>query len=139
FNEKQAFFDGKQAENSGKQVRKTSQNQPEYTDKQAFKHNSFKTNNTNTPIYINKEKEKERKKYFFYRKRRRRKRAGTGKDGKYYERPECPRPTNPTAHEQQLAGYRMYNGPPTSNNTPTHADDHSLWNARLQRREPKYG
>ncbi len=137
--EKQAFFDGKQAENSGKQVRKTSQKQSEYADKQAFEHNSFETNNTNTPIYINKEKEKERKKYFFYRKRRRRKRAGTGKNGKCRERPERSRPTNPTAHEQQLAGYRMYNGPPTSNNTPTHADDHSLWNARLQRREPKYG
>ncbi|WP_300693399.1 hypothetical protein [uncultured Bacteroides sp.] len=61
FNEKQAIFDGKQAENSGKQVRKTSQKQSEHTDKQVFKYNSFETNNTNTPIYINKEKEKERK------------------------------------------------------------------------------
>ncbi len=61
FNEKQAIFDGKQAENSGKQVRKTLQKQSEYADKQAFEHNSFETNNTNTPIYINREKEKERK------------------------------------------------------------------------------
>ena len=59
--EKQAFFDGKQAKNSGKQVRKTSRKQPEHTNKQEFTRSIFETNDTNTPIYINKEKEKERK------------------------------------------------------------------------------
>ena len=59
--EKQAFFDGKQVENSGKQVGKAAHKQSEHTDKQTFAHNSFKTSNTNTPIYINREKEKERK------------------------------------------------------------------------------
>ena len=61
FNEKQAFFDGKQAKNSVKQVRKTSRKQPEHTNKQEFTRSIFETNDTNTPIYINKEKEKERK------------------------------------------------------------------------------
>ena len=59
--EKQAFFDGKQAKNSVKQVRKTSRKQPEHTNKQEFTRSIFETNDTNTPIYINKEKEKERK------------------------------------------------------------------------------
>ena len=61
FNEKQAFFDGKQAKNSVKQVRKTSRKQPEHTNKQEFTRSIFETNDTNTPIYINKEKKKERK------------------------------------------------------------------------------
>ncbi|WP_300905634.1 hypothetical protein [uncultured Bacteroides sp.] len=114
-------------------MRKASRKQPEHTDKQPLEYNLFKTSNTNTSIYNKKEKEKEKEKiYFFYRKRRRRKRKG----GKYRKRPERPRPTVPTAHEQQLEKRRMYNGHPIPGNAPLSPDNHSLWNDCLQCREP---
>ena len=126
----------KTAENSGKQVRNASRKQPEQSNKQSFTHNFFKTSNTNTSIYNKKRKRERKKKYFFYRKRRRRRKR---KGGKYRKRPERPRPTIPTVHEQQQEKRCMYNGHPIPDNALPRPDNHSQWNDRLQCREPQYG
>ena len=57
----------------------------------------------------------------------------------YRKRPERPRPTIPTVHEQQQEKRCMYNGHPIPDNALPRPDNHSQWNDRLQCREPQYG